>query len=89
MFDKNIQWQSEDTIGGSDYQRQLIIYKAIDKLEIKQGVVITLFYLKDFSVSEIAEIMQLSVNTIKTHLFRGRENLKKLLLKDYSLEDLL
>jgi RNA polymerase sigma-70 factor (ECF subfamily) len=89
MLNRNIQWQSEDTIGESDYQRQLIIYKAIDKLEIKQGVVITLFYLKDFSVSQIAEIMQLSVNTIKTHLFRGRENLKKVLLKDYSLEDLL
>ena len=73
----------------SDHQRQLIIYKAIDELEMKQGVVISLFYLKDFSVNEIAEIMQLSANTIKTHLFRGRENLKKTLLKNYSPEDLL
>lgn len=85
----NIQWQSEEVINEPDYQQQLIIYKAIDKLEVKQGVAITLFYIKDFSVNEIAEIMQLSVNTIKTHLFRGRENLKKALLKDYSLEDLL
>ena len=89
MINWDNQWQSADSINELDYQRQKIIFKAIDKLEIKQGVVITLFYIKDFSVSEIAEIMQLSANTIKTHLFRGRENLKNALLKDYSIEDLL
>jgi len=78
-----------DSISEPEYERQLIIYSAIDKLEMKQGVIIALFYLKEFSVREIAEIMELSVNTIKTHLFRGRENLKKMLLKEYSPEDLL
>lgn len=72
-----------------DYQQQFIVYRAIDKLDIKQGVIISLFYLKEFSVNEIAEIMQLSVNTVKTHLFRGRENLKKHLLKNYTREDLI
>lgn len=89
MINWDNQRQNADSINELDHQRQKIIYKAIDKLEIKQGVVITLFYIKDFSVSEIAEIMQLSANTIKTHLFRGRENLKNALLKDYSIEDLL
>ena len=82
-------WQNSETMIESDHQQQQIIYKAIDTLDMKQGVVITLFYLKEFSVNEIAEIMQLSTNTIKTHLFRGRENLKKALLKNYSIEDLL
>jgi RNA polymerase sigma factor (sigma-70 family) len=82
-------WQKTEIALESDHSQQQIIYKAIDTLDMKQGVVITLFYLKEFSVNEIADIMQISVNTVKTHLFRGRENLKKTLLKDYSVEDLL
>ena len=87
--DQESRQQNTESIVESDHQQQQIIYKAIDGLEMKQGLVITLFYLKDFSVNEIAEIMQLSVNTIKTHLFRGRENMKKTLLRNYSVEDLL
>jgi RNA polymerase sigma factor (sigma-70 family) len=83
------QQQNTASMVESDHQQQQIIYKAIDSLEMKQGLVITLFYLKEFSVNEIAEIMQLSVNTVKTHLFRGRENMKKTLLRNYSVEDLL
>ena len=51
-------WQNSETMIESDHQQQQIIYKAIDTLDMKQGVVITLFYLKEFSVNEIAEIMQ-------------------------------
>ena len=82
-------WQNNENAIESDHQQQQIIYKAIDSLEMKQGIVITLFYLKEFSVNEIADIMQISVNTVKTHLFRGRDNLKKALLKNYSVGDLL
>ncbi|MEJ2544675.1 MAG: sigma-70 family RNA polymerase sigma factor [Calditrichaceae bacterium] len=92
IYDKNnrdLLGQNTEINKESDHQLQQIIYKAIDRLDMKQGIVISLFYLKDFSVNEIAEIMQLSANTIKTHLFRGRENLKKVLLKSYSVEDLL
>lgn len=87
--DPDNQLQNNESNAEFDYQLQQIIYKAIDNLDIKQGIVISLFYLKDFSVNEIADIMQLSANTVKTHLFRGRENLKKTLLKSYSVEDLL
>lgn len=85
----NNDWEGTQMHEASDHRQQQIIYKAIDSLGMKQGVALTLFYLKDFSVNEIAEIMQLSVNTVKTQLFRGRENLKKVLLKYYSIEDLL
>ena len=88
-FSPQSDWQNTDKVFESDHGQQQIIYKAIDSLDMKQGVVITLHYLKEFSVNEIAEIMQISVNTVKTHLFRGRENLKNTLLKNYSVEDLL
>lgn len=41
-----------------------------------------LFYYEDYEVKEIADILEIPVNTVKTNLKRGREELKKLLLKE-------
>lgn len=76
----DLQWNS---------QLRIIIWQAIDQLDYLQGVIITLFYLNQFSVTEIAEIIPMPQNTIKTHLFRGRKNLKQILLRKYQAEDLL
>lgn len=43
------------------------------------------FYYEDYSVKEIAELLNLPENTIKTNLRRGREALKKLLENGGSL----
>jgi len=67
---------------------QIILWKAIDLLDQLQGVIISLFYLQEFSVTEISEITGIPVNSVKTHLHRGRKNLKKILLKSYIPEDL-
>ena len=66
-----------------------ILWKAIDSIPQMQGVVITLFYLQQFSVNEIAQMMSVSQNTIKINLFRGRKSLKENLQKNYSQEELL
>ena len=42
---------------------------------------IYLFYYEDYSVREIAEILDLPENTVKTNLRRGRETLKRKLLE--------
>lgn len=41
-----------------------------------------LFYYEDYSIKEIAEIMGMQENTVKTNLRRGREKLKELLKKE-------
>ena len=38
---------------------------------------IYLFYYEDYSIREIAEVLGEQENTVKTHLKRGREELKK------------
>jgi RNA polymerase sigma-70 factor (ECF subfamily) len=38
---------------------------------------IILYYREEKSVAEIAKIMRIRKNTIKTYLFRGREKLKQ------------
>jgi RNA polymerase sigma-70 factor, ECF subfamily len=46
------------------------------KLPIKYREVIILFYYKEFSIREIAELLNISEGTIKVRLHRGREKLK-------------
>ena len=41
-----------------------------------------LFYYEDYGVREIAEALEIPVNTVKTNLRRGREELKKLLIRE-------
>lgn len=41
-----------------------------------------LFYYEDYAVKEIADILEIPVNTVKTNLKRGREELRKQLLQE-------
>ena len=41
-----------------------------------------LFYYEDYGIREIAEALEIPVNTVKTNLRRGREELKKLLIRE-------
>lgn len=69
-------------------EKQKILWNAIDALPAQQGIIITLFYLQQFSIREISDMMQLPLNTIKTHLHRGRGAMRDLLLKRFSEEEL-
>lgn len=70
-------------------EKQKIIWNAIDAIPEQQGVVIALHYLQQFSVKEIADMMGVPDNTIKTHLFRGRNAIRLNLEKYFSREELL
>ena len=61
------------------------VYEAIDKLEFKQRATLVLFYLHDFSLIEVAEIMDCPVGTVKSRLHYARENLRRELLADRRL----
>ncbi len=78
-----------ENISSLEFDLQEILWKVIDQLSYQQGVIITLYYIQQFSVSEISGIMQTPSNTIKTQLHRGRNNLKEVLLKKYTLEELI
>jgi len=55
------------------------LYAAIAALEEHQRIPIVLKYLEDFTEQEIAEILELNVNTVKSRLFKGRQKLKKIM----------
>ncbi|MBV9698776.1 MAG: sigma-70 family RNA polymerase sigma factor [Candidatus Eremiobacteraeota bacterium] len=52
---------------------------AVDALPEKYRTVITLFHLQGKQYEEIAEVLGLPLGTVKTHLFRAKEQLRKLL----------
>lgn len=52
---------------------------AIDSLPEKYRTVITLYHLQGKQYEEIAEVLGLPMGTVKTHLFRAKEQLRKLL----------
>jgi len=72
-----------------DLREQLSI--AIKRLKPVDGSIVTLFYLNDASIKEIAEITELSVSNIKTRLHRLRETLRRVLSRQLQseIEDLL
>lgn len=52
---------------------------AIAKLSESQKIVLRLFYVEDYSLNEIGEILQISIGTVKSRLFHAREKLKEIL----------
>lgn len=55
------------------------VYEAIKKLPHDQQVVLRLFYLEEYSLREISEILEKSEGTIKSRLYHAREKLKTIL----------
>ncbi|BCG60341.1 MULTISPECIES: RNA polymerase sigma factor [Paenibacillus] len=52
------------------------IREAIDQLPEHHRTVIVLRYLQDFSYNEIADCLNLPLNTVKSYLFRARQQLQ-------------
>ncbi len=89
--DKEIESPSAQWSSGSpeNEEQKRILWHGIDKLSEQQGVAISLFYLQQFAIEEIAQIMGVPANTVKSLLFRGRKHLKSILLQKYETEDIL
>jgi RNA polymerase sigma-70 factor (ECF subfamily) len=67
----------EDEIMGDYLAKD--IREAIDKLPEHHRSVVVLRYMQDFSYHEIAESLNLPLNTVKSYLFRARQQLQTLL----------
>jgi len=59
----------------NEQERQIIVRNAVDKLPDDERSLITMFYLQECSIKEIAEIMTYSESNVKVKLFRARKRL--------------
>jgi RNA polymerase sigma-70 factor, ECF subfamily len=66
-----------------------VIREMIEKLPGNYAAVINLYYLEGMSCEEISEVMNKSLSNIKVILFRSRNALKDILIKNSYSEELL
>ncbi len=59
------------------------VVQAIEQLPEKYKYVVMLYLLEGYDHSEIAQILSISENMSRTHLFRGKKKLKEILKKTY------
>jgi len=64
-------------------ERAAILFQAIDQLSPNQKTAFILHKVEHLSQAEIAEIMQVSISSIESLLFRAKQNLRKLLGEYY------
>lgn len=64
----------------ADFDNSLLL--EIKKLPEKYRVIIHLFYFEELSVKEISSLLNMKESTVKSHLFRARERLKKTLKEE-------
>jgi RNA polymerase sigma-70 factor, ECF subfamily len=62
-----------------DPEPALDLVQALRRLTVNQRVAIVMHYYEDRPIDEVAEILECSQNTVKSHLHRGRSTLHALL----------
>lgn len=55
------------------------VRQALDQLEEHYRLVLTLYYFDDMKYNDIAEVMDIPLNTVKSHIRRGKERLAAIL----------
>ena len=75
-MDNSALFAKEDNHDFVEYQ---FLYEAIGNLKDIYRIPIILKYLKGFKEAEIAEILEINQNTIKSRLLKGRQYLKSAL----------
>ena len=66
---------------------QTAIQRKIDELDDIYRETIEYFYMYQYSLAEISTVMDVSIGTVKSRLFRARKYLKDLLAADESMTD--
>ena len=86
--EKKIEVADESASPEVIYERQEkinIVRDAISKLDENQKIVITLFDINGLSYDEISEIIKCPIGTVKSRLYRAREQLRKILSENREL----
>ena len=74
VAEKNIEIQPDNNRELSDD-----LELALSTLKAEERAVMLLFYMEELSVDTISRVMQLPVNTVKSHLYRSRGKMKTFL----------
>jgi len=73
--------KDDDKVYSTSENSKQYLLKMVDKLPVRNSLVLILFYLDNLSLKEISEVMDLSLVNTKVLLHRSRNILRELLIK--------
>lgn len=78
---ENLTGHADATFAADRNFRYQALYMALEELPSKERTAILLFYIKGYSIREIADIVDATEDAVKKQLSRGRDKLKTLLTR--------
>jgi len=75
LSDPAVQLEAEDVAAEPEAAEDAALWRQVDALPEKQRQAVILYYQDERSVDEVAAMMGVPVNTVKTHLHRARASL--------------
>lgn len=88
LSDPDAGWENRLAHGGANAEQRLQksemlqqVNDALGELSDAEREVLVLFHQEECTYEQIAQVMQMPVNTVRTHLHRGRQRLKAILEK--------
>jgi len=71
----------DEAVNESDWQAELenveLVHFGLNQLGVAEREVLTLFFLKDLTLKEIADLLGIPVGTVKSRLFKARRDLRQ------------
>lgn len=80
-----VPYEIRNTTYTSEYE-QIELFEVIDELDEQLQSIVTLYYLEDLSVKDIAKVLGISEGTVKSRLYRARQQLSKLALREGEIQ---
>jgi RNA polymerase sigma factor (sigma-70 family) len=66
---------------------QSLVQQKVGELDAIYRTTIEYFYVYQYSLIEIADVMKVSIGTVKSRLFRAKKYLKELMMEDTAVQD--
>ena len=78
--------QLDEAFAGAEDADLKFVWDAVASLPVKYREVVHLYYQEGYTTKEIAELLNRKETTIRSDLFRGREELRHILRENYDFE---
>ena len=75
---EEIDYRNDIENRNQDFDSNINFFDMIKILSYEERIIVVLYYMEDYSVKDIKNILKMKENTINTHLFRARKKIKNI-----------